>query len=193
MYLKRLMILVSLIFIINSLQAQRLEYMQPVGYQSPFLKSGQFISNLYFNSHQSESNYSSYERNMGNYNLNFSGYLGLTDYLTLTTRLGIHPAQKTIWSTGSRTDKMENNLNFNPELILSYRPIEYLEIFGSVDYRKYETTQGPYTYLTERPRYDPNTHEIIYEERMVEIEGMDPYKTTRYIVRFGLTYSGKLW
>ena len=193
MFLKRLILLIDICLIFNSLHAQKLEHMLPVGYQSPFLKSGQFISNLYFYSHQSESNHSSYETNHGNYNLNFSGYLGLTDYQTLTTRIGVYPAQKTIWSTGSRTDKIENNLHFNPELILSYRPIKFLEVFGSVDYREYETTQEPYTYLTERSRYDPNTHEIIYEEYMVEIEGMDPYKTTRYFVRFGLTYSGRLW
>ena len=194
MYLKRLMILISLIFIINSLQAQRLEYLQPVGYQSPFLKSGQFISNLYFYSHQSESNHSLYETNMGNYNLNFSGYLGLTDYLTLTTRLGIYPAQKTSWSTGSRTNKTEDNLNFNPQLILSYRPIEFLEIFGSVDYRQYSKTQGPYTYVLETAvGVDPQSGEIIYEERTIDLEGMGTYETTRYAIRFGLTYAGKLW
>ena len=59
--------------------------MQPVGYQNPFLKSGQFISNLYFNSYRNTTDYELGDSNLGEYGINLSGYLGLTDFLTVST------------------------------------------------------------------------------------------------------------
>lgn len=194
MYLKRLLLLVSILFIVNSIQAQQLEFMQPVGYQNPFIKSGQFIANLYFYAHQSETEQTNYTRHNDIKNVNFISYLGVTDYITVSTRIAIYPAQKVVWESEGSTLKTENDFHINPELILSYRPIQSLEIYGSFNYRQYTTTQGPYTTYTDFPiGIDPETGNIIYELREINVEGRDPIDTSIYFLRFGLTYSGKLW
>ena len=178
---------------INSLHAQQLEYMQPVGYQNPLLKSGQFISSLYYFSKQSETEYSGHNTHFEDNNINFFGYLGLTDFLTLSTRLSIYPSQKIQWETGESTMKRKTDFYINPELTLSYRPIQYLEIFGSFNYRQYTITQGPYSFLQSVPVGIDSTGTVIYEERMAQVDGMDPMDSSSYYLRFGLTYSGKLW
>lgn len=194
MYLKQLLLLFSIIFISNSLYSQQLEFMQPVGYQNPFLKSGQFIASLYSYSYQSETEYSDYDRYFRNNNINLVSYLGLTDYLTLATRIAIYPDQKINWSEGNSTQKRKNNFNINPELTLSYRPANSLEIFSSFNYRQYTTTEGPYSYLQSVPvGFDSTTGSIIYEERMFQVTAMNPMKTSSYFFKFGLTYFGRLW
>jgi hypothetical protein len=168
--------------------------MQPVGYQNPFLKSGQYIAGLYYYSYQSETEYSNYDRYSRNNNINLVSYLGLTDYLTISTRIAIYPDQKINWSEGNSTQKRKTNFNINPELTLSYRPVNCLEIFSSFNYRQYTTNEGPYSYLQSVPvGFDSTTGSIIYEEQMFQVEAMDPMKTSSYFFKFGLTYSGRLW
>lgn len=95
MYLKRLFVLIGVCLVFNSLQAIMMDYMIPLGYQSPFLKSGQYVTSLYYYSYNNENESASetlpYMVNHGEYSVNFLGYLGLTDYITLSTRLGIYP------------------------------------------------------------------------------------------------------
>lgn len=129
----------------------------------------------------------------GNKNFNFNGYLGLTDFLTLSTRVAVYPDQKIQWETNGSTLKRKTDLYVNPEITLSYRPIEDLEIFGTYNYRQYTITEGPYSFLQEVPIGVDPTGTVIYEEREVYTEGMDPIDTSTYFFRFGLTYSGKLW
>ena len=194
MKLNNLLIIVILYLSYELSNAQGLEFMQPVGYQNPFLKSGQFITNLYFYAHQSETEQTNYTRYNGSKNVNFIGYLGLTDYITISTRIAIYPTQKVVWESEGSTLKTENDFHFNPEFILSYRPVESLEIYGSFNYRQYTTTQEPYTTYTDFPiGIDPETGDIIYELQEINVEGRDPFDTSIYFLRFGLTYSGKLW
>jgi hypothetical protein len=193
MYSKHLLLILGIIFIIHVLQAQQLEYMQPVGYQNPFLKSGQFISSLYYYTLQTESDFTNSDVHTGDKNFNFTGYLGLTDFLTLSTRVVVFPDQKIHWETDGSTMKRNTDFYVNPEITLSYRPIEALEIFGSYNYRQYTISQGPYSFLQDAPIGADSTGTIIYEERKVYTEGMNPIDTNTYFFRFGLTYSGKLW
>ncbi|MBN1407911.1 MAG: hypothetical protein JW956_08985 [Calditrichaceae bacterium] len=193
MYLKRILLLVSIMFIVNSLKAQQLEFMQPVGYQNPFLKSGQYITSLYYYSYESNYRYSNDTHHNGSKYINIAGFLGLTDFLTLSTKIAVYPNQKMQWDTGESTMKRETDFYINPEITLSYRPIKSLEIFGSYNYRQYTITQGPYSYLQDVPIGIDSTGTVIVEERRVYDSGMDPYDTSSYFFRFGLTYSGRLW
>ena len=193
MYLKRFLLLVGILFIVSSIQAQQLEFMQPVGYQNPFLKSGQYITSLYYYMHESESNYSNYISHIGSEYLNLTGFIGLTDFLTLSTKIAVYPPQKIQWYTGENTMKRKNDFSVNPEITLSYRPIKSLEIFGSYNYRQYTTTQGPYIYMQDMPIGIDSTGAVIVDEVRVFSPGMDPMDTSSYFFRFGLTYSGKLW
>ena len=84
-------------------------------------------------------------------------------------------------------------MNVNPQIMLSYRPIRSLEVFGSVDYHQTETTVSARSFTTDFPVFDPQTGLYTYEERIVNLDAEPPYKTTHYLLRFGLTYSGKLW
>jgi hypothetical protein len=121
------------------------------------------------------------------------GYLGITDQLTLTTRINYFPEQKIIWGENSTLDR-SINLNVDPELTLSYRPIEYLEIFGNFDYHQYKTTQNAtQVKVLVIVDYDPSTGDPIYEERTLSSFGHPPFTTTSTIFRIGVTYSGKLW
>ena len=167
--------------------------MQPVGYQNPFLKSGQFISDLYLYSYRNTIDRELDDTNFGEYSINLSGYLGLTDFLTVSTRLSAYPAQKTAWRSDGADGKREQSFNINPQITLSYRPIAYLEIYGSFDYQQYEITSYPESYYTSVPVGIDSTGQIIYEDRKRIIEAQAPYTTSRYNFRFGLTYSGKLW
>ena len=68
------------------LSAQKLEHMLPAGYQNPFLKSGQFITTLYYYSLLFEDDFNQedppYVRNHGENSIRFAGYLGLTGQIT---------------------------------------------------------------------------------------------------------------
>jgi len=187
-------VIVIFCLILEFANAQRLEYMQQVGYQNPFLKSGQFISNLYFYSFGNTSERDLGDTNFGEYSINLSGYLGLTDYLTFSTRITAYPEQKTYWRSGGEEGKREQSFNINPQITLSYRPMDYLEIYGSFDYQQYEITSYPESYYTSFPAgVDTTTGQIIYENRKIIMDAQEPYTTSRYNFRFGLTYSGRLW
>jgi hypothetical protein len=193
MKLKRIFLLAGGFLLLTNLQAQKIEHMQPVGYQNPFLRSGQFISGLYYYQSERVSDYTNEKSHFGDKNLTFAGYLGLTDFLTLSTRISVYPNQKIQWYTGESTMKRETDFYISPQLTLSYRPAEYLEIFSSLNYYKYTITQGSYTALQPVSILDPETGQIIVEERMVQMEGMDPTDINSYFFKFGLTYSGRLW
>jgi len=193
MFSKNLLLLLGIILITHTLQAQELEFMQPVGFQNPFLKSGQLISSLFYYERQAEIDFTNNDVHTGDKNFNFNGYLGLTDFLTLSTRVALYPDQKIQWETDGSTRKRKTDLHVNPEITLSYRPIEALEIFGTYNYRQYTTTQGAYSYMQEVPIDVDSTGTVIYEEREVHTEGMNPVDTRTYFFRFGLTYAGKLW
>ena len=194
MYLKRILLLVSIMFIINSLKAQQLEFMQPVGYQNPFLKSGQYITSLYYYSRITETERSDNLTKTGEYNINLIGYLGLIDNLTLKTLITVHPYQKIYWYSEGGSGNDKSKFYVDPEFTISYRPIEFLEIFGSCNFSQYEIDRGPYSYyISTLVGYDPETGAAIYEPRLVTTQDKSVYDYTNYRFRFGLTYSGRLW
>ena len=72
------------IFLISSTSfGQITDIYIPAGFNNPFLKSGKFITSLYYYNNSSFSEYDEREDKLTNYNLNLVGYMGLTDQITL--------------------------------------------------------------------------------------------------------------
>jgi len=193
MQLKKIIIFSGFFLLLTTVRAQRLELMQPVGYQTPFLKSGEFISNLYYFSMQSKMERTNYITKSGEYNINFTGYLGLTDNLVLRTHISAFPGQKI--SRYTKGSKGNDRIDFyiDPEITISYRPIRYLEIFGSFQYTQYEITRGPYYDYMTFVEIDPETGIATYNERLAVTRDEAVSDISTYRVRFGLTYAGGLW
>lgn len=118
--------------------------------------------------------------------------MGLTDYPTLSTHVAAYPEQKTYWRNAGENGKQEQSFNINPQIKLSYRPIDYLEIYGSFDHQQSEITSYPGSYDASIPvAIDSTTGQTIYENRKIAIDVQAPYTINRYSFGLGLTYSGQ--
>ena|SRR3990172_2579164 len=179
-------------------QVQNLNRVVPIGYQNPFLRSGQYITTLYYysNTDRTESSFDGYKSIYVDreYSVRWAGYLGLADNLTLSTKLFVYPRQEIHWGEGVSNAKDTQKANLNPQVTLSFRPSNDLEIFGSIDYRQMETFFSPYTYETTVPvGVDPETGQVIYEPRMVTVGAAPQLEQKLTVVKVGFTYSGCLW
>ena len=194
---KMLQVSIILILALSYSSAQQLEHMIPVGYQSPFLKSGQFITSMYYNSYSTK-----FERlgddiegwtRFGEYSVNMVGYLGLTDNLTLSTKLFFYPKQNINWTNEDGNGENSNNFNVSPELTLSFRPYSGLEVFGTFHYQGTTTEYGPYTYFSNEPIGIDEDGNVIYELRERTMSPGADLETQHIRFKVGLTYSGRLW
>jgi hypothetical protein len=177
---------------------QNLNRVVPIGYQNPFLVSGQFITTLYYysNSNRTESPFDG-DKSIyvdREYSVRWAGYLGLTNSLTLSTKLFVYPGQKIYWGEGVSNEKNTKKPNLNPQVTLSYRPLNDLEIFGSINYRRSETLFSPYTYQTMVPvGIDPETGVVVYGPSKVTVGAAPQLEQKLTVVKVGFTYSGCLW
>ncbi len=182
------------IFLLSNSYAQKIEHLVPIGFNNPFLKSGQFISSMFLENSSFKSEYedkTGIKRN--EYYLSFQTYLGLTDDVTLSTRLNTFPTQTVDKGLFDGGGDRKQNFNIRPEFILSYRPSESVEIFGLVDYSNYESSFKESSFKTVIPVGVDEFGNTIYEERTMTIQPRADLKNTFSNIKIGVTFSGKLW
>ena len=90
------------------------------------------MTSLYFSQNNSKTEYSTQDSESRGYSMNFACFLGLTDWMTLSTKLRYIPKQTILEMTGDRLQEDTQKNTFQPEVILSLRPKPNFEIFGSV-------------------------------------------------------------
>ena len=125
-------LLAFLVLGIHTAYSQMTDYYVPITYRNPILKSGQFMTNLYYSRTMSTTTHQGDESENMSYNFNLVGYIGITNWLTFSSRLVFYPEQTMAKYTGSQIGEDTKKQAFNPEFTLSFRPVNYLEIFGSL-------------------------------------------------------------
>jgi hypothetical protein len=192
--MKHTFVFVILIFLgfNTQIHAQNMEFYQPVGFNNPLLKSGQFITTLYYYNTSSK-----YVRDLDEYknilkSFSFASFLGITDAITLNVKLSLYPEQ-TIFERIVVSGTDQQNFNIKPEFVLSYRPIGNMEIFGSVLYNKNTTVFGEQTLLALVPFIDPQTGEVIYQTSEVTYGGAPDLTFSNTTFTIGISYNGQLW
>jgi len=191
--MKKFLLLIVILLFSNG-YAQKIEHMVPIGFNNPFLKSGQFISTMFLENASFKSEYkdnTGIERN--EYFLSFRTYIGLADDITLSTQLNTFPTQtvdKGLFNSGG---DRKQKFNISPEFILSYRPNESIEIFGSVDYSNYKSSFKESTFKAVIPVGVDEFGNTIYEERTLVSPPRSDLMNTFSNIKIGITYSGKLW
>lgn len=176
------------IFAANFASAQMMDYFVPISYHNPLLRSGQFMTSLYYSQNNSKTEMSTYDSERKEYSMNFAFFLGLTDWMTLSSRLRYIPQQTITEMTGDRLQEDTQDAAFHPEFVLSLRPKPNFEIFSSVSLLRDQYTIGGATVQVDY--IDPVTGiPIPYEQT---IPGYD-YKISGYELRCGLSYAGRLW
>jgi hypothetical protein len=184
-----------IVMLTGTTYSQQLEHMIPVGYNNPFLKSGQYITSLYFSGHFSE--YDNKETQNGTqsrqYSVNFTGLIGLTNKVTLATHLNFYPEQtldKRLYGGGG--DRI-SNFYVSPAFVLSYRPKENLELFSSVDYSNYSLSFNDSKSSIPRIIGLDEFGNPVYSEDTIIIPAQSDIDVMSAFIRVGITYSGKLW
>ncbi len=177
------------------LPAQQLEHMVPVGFNNPFLKSGQYITSLYFQNNSSEESRpeseSGIERNA--YSINMRSYLGLTDNITLSAALHFFPEQtisEGLYGTGGDAT---NSFYVQPEVVLSYRPTTAMEIFGSFNFSDYSRSYKASRGTTKRIIGIDENGEPIYGKEEFTIPPFPDSMQKSVSFNVGVTVSGQLW
>ena len=165
----------------------------PAGFNNPLLKSGNFITSLYYYNSNTLSEYDDREDKLANYNFNLVGYIGVTDQITLKTIFVYSPAQtySEITKGGMGEDKSKSYLS--PQIVLSYRPSNSIEIFGDFFYQKQTREFGDKSFYQDVPVGVDDQGNIIYEKQLVTqySAGSSNYRTTA--VKIGISYIGNLW
>ena len=146
------------------------------------------MTSLYFSQNNSMTEYSTQDSESKDYNMNFVCFLGLTDWMTLSTRLRYIPKQTILEMTGDRLQEDTQDATFHPEFILSLRPKPNFEIFGSVFLFRNQYVVGDATIRT--GYFDPGTGDTITLD--ITEPGYD-FKTSGYELRCGFSYAGRLW
>ena len=195
MYNKFLQFTILMLLVFTALTfAQNLEYYRPVGFQNPLLKSGQYIMSAYYHYENQESERDVNLSETNRYNLATSGYLGVTDKMTLSTNFNFFPRQTTFQEHGETKAQNYENLNLQTEVTLSYRPRQNLEFWGTAYYTSRKTNYGERTsWGTAYVGEDPETGAIRYEEKEIVQPGQHPLKTTNSHFRVGFTLTGNAW
>jgi len=193
MILKIYTFFLSMFLISSTIFGQTTEIYIPAGFNNPFLKSGKFITSLYYYNYNSYSAYADREDKSTNYNLNLVGYIGLTDQITLKANFVYSPAQtySEITEGGMGEDKSKSYLS--PQIVLSYRPSNSIEIFGDFYYQKQARELGDKSFYQEVPVGVDEDGNLIYEKRLVTQPGVGSlnYRTTSF--KIGISYMGNLW
>ena len=159
------------------------------------LKSGQYISTLYLLDRYSKTEIRDddpYGNKNNEYSVNFRSYVGLTDNITLSASLSVHPEQtlsKRLYGDGG--DRI-NSFHIMPAFVLSYRPKENIELFSSVDYASFT-----YSYKDSKSTIDSiigfdNQGNPIYGTELI-IPALPDMEVTSASVHVGVTFSGNLW
>jgi hypothetical protein len=165
----------------------------PAGFNTPFLKSGKFITSLYYYNTNTVSEYGDQENQLANYNLNLVAYVGLTDQMTLKTNFIYTPAQtfSEILAGGMGKDKLESY--FSPQFVLAYRPTKSIEIFGDYFYQSQTRVIGDKSLYQDVPVGVDGDGNIIYERQLVAQPGLGNIMTRTTTFRIGISYIGSLW
>ena len=165
----------------------------PAGFNNPFLKSGKFITSLYYYNYNSGFEYGGQEDKLTNYNLNLVGYLGLTDQITLKTNIVYSPTQTYSKITKGGVGEDKSDLYLSPQIVLSYRPSNSIEIFGDFFYQNQTVVMGNKSVYQDVPIGVDGNGNIIYEKRLITQPslGNSISKTTTF--RMGISYFGNLW
>jgi hypothetical protein len=178
---------------VSTSYTQNIEYYVPAGFINPLLKSGQLITSLFYFGDQITTKQDMDKTKFSSKDINFLGYLGITDKLTLKTRLVLSPPQTIEEFVEGGTGGNKNKFSISPELSLSYRPKINFEIFSSIYYSNKTTQIGERGYYVEMPVVDPNTGNIIYQRVLVTAPARPDLNTTNTTVILGFSYIGKLW
>ena len=185
---QKLFIVFLVIISANLAYGQMTDYFVPISYHNPLLKSGQFMTSLYFSQNNLKTELTSHDSESKDYSMHFSCFLGLTDWMTLSTKLRYIPEQNILEMTGDRLQEDTQKNTFHPEFILSLRPKPNFEIFGSFFLFRNQYSIGDATLQTYM--IDPGTGEAIPFEQTTP--GFD-YKISGYELRCGFSYAGRLW
>jgi len=173
--------------------SQNLNIYIPAGFRNPLLQRGQFISSLYFYGDQVTTTQDIKKTRYSRNDINFLGYLGITENITLKTHFIISPSQ-TIQKVleGGKGENI-SSFSLTPEITLSYRPNMNVEIYSSVYYSNQTTRFGERGEYVEIPvGTGPITGEIIYETRLVSFPGQPDLDTSNSTFIVGLSFMGKL-
>jgi len=177
---------------LSPLQAQSLDYYIPAGFNNPMLKSGQFITSLYYTHSGSTTDVEEMITENSTKNWQFVGYLGLAEGFTLRADIGFYPEQTASEITSGGAGEQKHTFHLRPDIILSYRPTSTLEIFGNFSYGKYTQQIGPRSVYQDVPVGVNPDGSYIYERRLVTQTGFDvDIKFTS--IRMGISYYGNLW
>ncbi len=182
-----------LLIMSSSLLSQNFQYYIPAGFTNPLLKSGEFISSLYYFNDQIQTKQDISKIQYSRKDINFLGYLGITDNITLKTRFIISPSQTVQEVIEGGVGEKTNNFSFSPEITLSYRPKANLEIFSSVYYSDQTIQIGEQGFYDEVPVGVDSTGNVIYERRLVSQAVQPDLKSKNTTFFIGFSYIGKLW
>ena len=174
--------------------SQNLNFYIPAGFRNPLLQGGQFISSLYFYGDQITTTQDIKKTRNSMNDVNFLGYLGITEKITLKTHFVISPSQTIQKVLEGGMGENTRNFSFSPEITLSYRPLMNLEVFGSVYHSNQTTRFGERGEYIEVPvGTDPITGEVIYEKRLVTFPGQPDLESFNSTFLVGLSFVGSLW
>jgi len=182
-----------LLIMSTSLHSQNFQYYIPAGFTNPLLKSGEFVSSLYYFNDQIQTKQDISKIKYSRNDINFLGYLGITDNITLRTRFIISPPQTIQEVIEGGIGEKTNNFSFSPEITFSYRPKANLEIFSSVFYSDQTIQIGEQGFYDEVPVGVDSTGNVIYERRLVSQAAQPDLKSKNTTFFIGFSYIGKLW
>jgi hypothetical protein len=186
-------ICIFLLILSTSLYSQDLQYYIPAGFINPLLKSGEFVSSLYYFHDQIQTEQDISRIKYSRRDINFLGYLGITDKITLKTRFIISPPQTIQEVIEGGIGEKTSNFSFSPEITFSYRPISNIEIFSSVYYSDQTNQIGEQGYYGEVPVGVDSTGNVIYERRLVTQSAQPDLNSKNTTFFIGFSYIGKLW
>ena len=195
MKIRLLFIMFYVFAFISLVLCQNMDYYQPVGFSNPPLRSGNFLTTVYYYHQLATLTQNNLETDTPKREINVAGYFGLTDNLTVQTNLIFYPEQ-TIYELGEpQVGKDKLKFNIRPQVTHSYRPLSNFEIFTDLSIINQTIEYGEKEFLRDVPvAYDPLTGEpTIVEQRLVFQPALPAVKSESTVIRFGFTYLGTLW
>ena len=171
-----------------------MDYYQPAGFANPPLRSGHFLTSVFYSHQLATQTVAEMKTDRPEKEIILAGYLGLTDFLTLQTNIAIIPDQTILELRDPQVGKDKLKFNIRPQVMLSYRPLSNLEIFGDFYFINQTTDYGEKGTMRDVPvEIDPITGIPIYEPRLVFQPAGPSIEFESTMIRFGFTYLGTLW
>jgi len=185
--------LIMLMLFAGLCRSQEYHFFIPAHFQNPLLKSGNFIAGIYYNNQRSDIQLEEQVTRNTTKNFTFSGILGITNNLTVRGQLDLYPSQYSSKIVAGGSGGTKNNFYLRPQLVVSYRPVKSVEIFGDVFVRNFSIENGPKSTYQDVPVGVDNEGNIILDRRLVTQPGYANTEVESLIYKIGVSINGSLW